>query len=78
MRGARANAQSIRSNTKRAIRRCYADEVDLFAVYCPATDGVYVVPIEEATRTVGALRVEPTANGQGRRVRWAAEYELPA
>ena len=34
--------------------------------------------IDEATRTQGTLRVDPTVNGQNERVRWARDYELPA
>jgi hypothetical protein len=57
--------------------RTYENEVDLFLVYCPETDGIYAIPIEEATSSVGALRVAPTANGQAKRIRWATEYQLP-
>jgi PD-(D/E)XK nuclease superfamily protein len=59
------------------MRRSYTDEIDLFAVYCPDTERVYVIPVDEATESVGSLRVLPPANGQARRIRWAADYELP-
>lgn len=72
------NARSIRSNTKRARNRSYAGEIDLFAVYCPATGRVYAVPIEDATLSDCSLRLVPTRNGQAEGVRWAADYELPA
>jgi hypothetical protein len=71
------HARSIRSNTRGTYCRTYDDEIDLFFVYCPQTDRIYVVPVEEATATVGALRVAPTANGQTKRIRWARQYELP-
>jgi PD-(D/E)XK nuclease superfamily protein len=67
--------ESIRSNTKVAVRRSYAGEVDIFLVYSPETDGVYVVPAEEVA-TIGTLRVNPPANNQQARVRWAADYKL--
>jgi hypothetical protein len=70
-------ARSIRSNTRRTYCRSYTNEVDLFLIYCPETNGIYAVPIEEVTSSVGALRVEPTANGQAKRIRWARDYELP-
>jgi len=39
-------------------RRDYIGEVDCFAVHCPETDGVYLIPIEAvSTRTRAALRV---------------------
>jgi hypothetical protein len=72
------NAQSVRANTKRVYRRSYGGEIDLFAVFCPDNGRVYAVPVEDATSTHGSLRVEPTANGQLKGVRWAADYELPA
>jgi hypothetical protein len=71
-------ASSTRSNTRRTLTRDYKEDVDLFIVHCPDTGGIYVIPIDEATRTQGTLRIDPTGNGQDRRVRWAHEYELPA
>lgn len=71
-------AQSIQSNTRRTVLRNYRGDVELIIVYCPDTGGIYVIPIEEATRSQGTLRVDPAANGQRKRVRWARDYELPA
>ena len=68
----------VRSNTRETFRRSYHGEAELFLVYCPETDRVYAVDIEEAASGIGALRVAPTANSQAKRVRWAADYELPA
>jgi hypothetical protein len=71
------SAKSIRSNTRRAVLRDYAGDIELFIVHCPETDGIYAIPVDEATRTQGTLRIDPTANGQDKRVRWARDYELP-
>jgi len=61
----------------RAVRRDYAGEVDYFGVYCPETGGVYLIPMEDlAIHTLGSLRVEPPANNQRRRIRYAARYEI--
>lgn len=58
-------------------RRPYtADEIDLFAVYCPQTGGVYLVPIAEAGG--GGLRLQPPRNNQRVRVRMASDYLLSA
>ena len=58
-------------------RRDYIGHVDFFAVYCPETSGVYLVPIEDIpVRVQAALRVEAPRNGQQRRIRFASEYEL--
>ena len=58
--------------------RDYKGEVELFIVHCPETERLYAVPIEDATRTQGTLRIDPTGNRQDKRVRWARDYELPA
>jgi hypothetical protein len=58
-------------------RRDYLDDVDDFAVFCPAIGAVYLVPIEDLqTRTYGTLRIEPPRNGQYKRIRLAAAYEI--
>jgi hypothetical protein len=58
-------------------RRDYQGQVDAFAVYCPETSGVYVVPIEAMpARTQGALRVDPPRNNQRWNIRYAADYEI--
>lgn len=69
---------STRSNTRSAMSRDYAGEIDLFAVYCPENDGVYLVPSDGAPRRSMRLRVDESRNRQSKRVRWARDYELPA
>jgi hypothetical protein len=61
----------------RVTRRDYVGEIDYFAVYCRDTAGVYLIPIAEVpSRTQGALRVDPARNGQRRRIRFAADYQV--
>jgi hypothetical protein len=58
-------------------RRDYRGQVDLFAVYCPETAGVYLVPIADINvQTSCALRVDPPRNNQRDGVRYAAPYEI--
>jgi hypothetical protein len=57
-------------------RRSYRGLADIFGVYFPRTDGVYLVPIEEVADSKGWLRVEPTHNNQKRGVRFAADFEI--
>jgi hypothetical protein len=46
-------------------------------VYCPDTDAVYLVPIEDVgPHTSAYLRVEPARTNQTKRVRWAVDYEV--
>ena len=71
--------QSTRANTRGVFRAPYdATQIDLFLVYCPDTDRVYAVGVGEVRSGYGFLRVDPTANGQVKGIRWAADYELPA
>jgi hypothetical protein len=59
------------------IRRDYQGEIDDFAVYCPELRSVYLIPIEDvSTRTTAMLRVNPPRNGQYKRIRLAAAYEV--
>jgi hypothetical protein len=75
----RFNTVSTRINTVRAFITPYgADQIDLFLIYCPETDRVYALDVGEAASGHGALRVDPAANGQAKRIRWAADHELPA
>jgi hypothetical protein len=65
-------------NTSQVVLRDYKDDVEMFIVHCPDTDKIYAVPIDEATRAQCTLRIDPTANGQSKHIRWARDYELPA
>jgi hypothetical protein len=58
-------------------RRTYQGQVDYFAIYCPETAGVYLVPIGDLPAQASArLRVEPPRNGQRKRIRYACDYEI--
>jgi hypothetical protein len=58
-------------------RRDYYGNVDYFAVYCPQTFGVYLVPIEDlGARNQASLRIDPPRNRQQRFIRPAANYQI--
>jgi hypothetical protein len=58
-------------------KRDYIGEVDYFAVYCPTTTGVYLIPMSDLkTRSMAKLRVEPPRNNQRRFIRFASDYEI--
>jgi hypothetical protein len=60
-----------------AVRRDYRGQVDRFAIFCPETTGVYVVPIELLpSRSSAHLRVDPPRNNQYRGLRFASDYEI--
>jgi hypothetical protein len=55
----------------------YRGQIDLFAVYCPETTGVYLVPIADLdVDSRASLRVTPSRNNQRKRIRFAADYEV--
>lgn len=54
----------------------YRGQVDVFAVYCPETDGCYLIPVDAVGTTRCALRVTKSRNGQAKNVRLAADFEL--
>jgi len=57
--------------------RSYEGQVDYFGVYCRDSGRVFLVPIEEVpNRRSAALRVDEARNGQHRRTRDAARYEI--
>ena len=56
----------------------YRGQAELFGVYCPETDSVYLVPVEDVGTSWGSLRIEPTQNNQSKKIRWASDYELRA
>lgn len=59
-------------------RRSYEGQIEFYGVYCPDTDHVYLVPIEDMpTCSEGSLRVETALNGQSNGVRLAETYLVP-
>ena len=74
----RFSACSVSAHHRRpATYRDYLGQIDFFAVYCPETSGVYLIPIDEAPlRTAGSLRIDPPRNNQRKYIRFAADYEI--
>ena len=57
-------------------RQDYRGRADVFAVWCPTLDRVFVVPVEAAARVVTSLRLRPARNGQRLRTREADEFAI--
>ncbi|QIB75964.1 hypothetical protein G3I44_17775 [Halogeometricum borinquense] len=53
----------------------YDGEIDVFAVYSPAVEQSYAVPIHNAPNTSMGLRVEP-ASKQSPNINWADDFLL--
>ena len=61
----------------RVVHRDYQGEVDYFGVFCPETQGVYLIPISDVPmRRQGSLRVTPSRNNQQKFIRGARQYEI--
>jgi PD-(D/E)XK endonuclease len=56
--------------------RSYLGLADIFGVYFPPSQAVYLVPIDAVAEFEGRLRLEPPRNNQRQRIRFAAEYEI--
>jgi hypothetical protein len=54
----------------------YRDRADVFAVWCPTLDQVYVVPVAEAGTRGTWLRLRPTRNNQVRGIRMADDHTV--
>ena len=65
------------SNTNR-VRKDYRGEVDVFGVYSPQLDQVFIVPVDHAPLRGCYLRLTPARNGQSKGVHWARDYLLEA
>lgn len=70
------NTQSQNPKDRRGKGVGYRGQVEMFGVYCPENQKVYLVPPEDVTQTYGYLRAEPAKNGQSKGVRTADQYEL--
>jgi hypothetical protein len=56
--------------------RSYHGQIEYFAVYCPETRGVYMIPVEHTGTSHMNLRLVPTKNNQEKNVKWAKDYEI--
>lgn len=50
-------------------------EFDVFAIYCPDNEQIYVLPLA-GNPTQGSLRCYETKNNQQQKIRWAKDYEF--
>ena len=71
-----ASLQSTRYNSNGSSTVSYSkDNVDVFVIYSPYTDGVYWVPFDGAPKTGIELRVEE-AEQKSSLINWASDYRL--
>jgi hypothetical protein len=56
--------------------RGYAGLADLFGVYFPPGEKVFLAPIDAVAASEGRLRFEPPRNNQRKRIRMATDFEV--
>ncbi len=61
------------SNTNQ-VRRDYRGEIDVFGVYSPELEQVFLVPVGHVPSRGCSLRLDAPRNGQQRNIRWAHDY----
>ncbi|HEX6228372.1 MAG TPA: group I intron-associated PD-(D/E)XK endonuclease, partial [Solirubrobacterales bacterium] len=49
---------------------------DIFGVYFPPTEAVYLVPLDAVAESEGRLRIEPTLNNQRLGIRYAKDFQI--
>jgi hypothetical protein len=57
-------------------RLSYAGQIEVFLVYSPATEAVYMFPADQAPPTFVRIRVEPARGGSKSNIRWAKDFEI--
>lgn len=57
--------------------KSYRGICDYFAIYCPQTDKIYLMKVEDVPLGKGNLRVTKTKNNNSKLIRWAVDYEMP-
>lgn len=67
---------STASQTRTGKRVAYTNDCDLFGIYCPPLDKVYLVPVRDVPERTGTLRITAPKNGQERGLRMATRYEI--
>jgi len=73
------NCSSSHTHRNGPHSRTYQGEVEFFAVYCPDTANVYLIPSPEISDAFRwSLRIAHAKNGQRKRIREASLYALDA
>jgi len=71
------NAHSISGRTNNQTETKYIGLADLFAVYYPPLDVIYLLDVNDIGHlSIPMLRLEPTKNNQQYRTRYAKDYVL--
>lgn len=58
------------------VRTPYVNQVDVFLIYSPKTEDIYMFPAEQAGPTFVRLRVDAARGGTKSNIRWAEQYAI--
>jgi PD-(D/E)XK endonuclease len=67
---------NTRSQGRDGTHHHYDGDADLFGVYCPELEAVYLVPVEKMGKGKGYLRIDKPKNNMTSGIRWAADYKV--
>ncbi len=73
------NAYSVVPGEKgrRSVKKGYEGDAEMFGIFSPDTSKVYLVPVSEVPSGGNVnLRLLKTKNNQGKKIRWAKDYEI--
>lgn len=57
-------------------KRGYAGEADVFAIYSPDLDKIFMIPVENVSLSCVTLRLEPPPSGRMNKVKMAKDFEF--
>jgi hypothetical protein len=58
------------------VRTAYKDQIDIFLIYAPKINKIYIFPANQATPTYTTIRVDPAKGGSKSNIRWAKKFEI--
>lgn len=57
-------------------KKSYKGEIDYFIAYCSELNKVYMMHIDEASKTTVTMRINTPKNNQTANIKWAVDYEI--
>ena len=66
---------TLQSRNEYSGTQYYEGEVDQFAIYCPGTDGTYMIDAADVKSSI-QMRLEPPKNNQHKNIKWAETYRI--
>lgn len=73
--GVQFETRSSGTLTREIAKQGYSGDADVFAVYAPAMERVFIVPIEEAPSTTMRIRVRD-AKKDSPKINWTEDYRF--